>query len=348
MNIRNLIAFLFPTFYAMADDGGGSEDTIGTGNDARVALLERINDANDATRAEELMDVNEDGTITQFVAQELTEEEQAAKEAELQQDPDGALKETLDRAVEEGGETPEPVKFKIKVNGKEMELTQDELIARAQKVEAADQYLVEAKRLQREAQEGSRAPETQQEDAEAIRFEEKRALVRAIQMGTEDEAMAALDKLQTLNRPTIDENSIARTIDERLTFKEAANRFATEYNDVMSDPMLKKMALEKDMELVKQGDRRDYWQRFQEVGNEIRSWRDNLVKSSQPKESRPDASLTLDQKQQRKAAAPQTPKSASVKAGRAVDENDEDKEESVGSVIAEMAKARGGSQRLRT
>jgi hypothetical protein len=48
-------------------------------------------------------------------------------------------------------EPQQPRKFKIKVNGKELELTEEELIARAQKTEAADEYFNDAKTLLNEA-----------------------------------------------------------------------------------------------------------------------------------------------------------------------------------------------------
>jgi hypothetical protein len=43
-----------------------SGDAIGTGNDARVAMLDRINDVNDSARAEELAEVHDDGTTSEF------------------------------------------------------------------------------------------------------------------------------------------------------------------------------------------------------------------------------------------------------------------------------------------
>lgn len=45
----------------------------------------------------------------------------------------------------------EPRKFRIKVRGQDRELTEDELIARAQKVESADDYLAESRRILDEA-----------------------------------------------------------------------------------------------------------------------------------------------------------------------------------------------------
>jgi hypothetical protein len=363
--VRVLMFGAYPMFAVDPNEGGDDEgvETVGTGNEARLAMLNRINDANDKERAEELMDVNDDGTVVQFVAENLSDEEQAAREAAIRQDEDGTVKKELDRAAAEangdvadaGKEgTAGQAKVKIKVNGKEMELTQDELIARAQKVESADQYLVDAAKLRRDA-EASRVTEIPvKEEPASDGLEDRRALVRAIQMGTEEEAMAAIEKLQMRNRPTVDQDSIARTIDERLTFKEAAHRFESEYPDILGDDMLRDMALRKDQELLAKGDKRGYWERYDEIGKGIREWKDTLIKSAATKvedpkkdEVKKDETVSLDQKQQRKASVTPIPKAAAVKAPRA-DADEEDKPESVGDVIAKMAEARGGTQRLRT
>jgi len=351
------------------DDQGNA---IGTGNEARLKLLQSINDRNDAKQADQFRDVNDDETTSEFVVHPLTDEQQAAREAALQDDEDGTTRRELQRATDEANQQPEddaeddvevaaapaPVKHKVKVNGKDLELTTEELISRAQKVEAADQYLIEASRMRREAEDrarqlqNSQSPEPSQEDQAAMRLEERRALVRAIQMGTEDEAMAALEKLQMQGgQPQFDPSSIARTVDERLTFKEAAVKFQSDYKDLFADPVLRKMVLSRDQELLNTGDKRDYVTRYTEIGNEVRAWRDNLIKSAAPEKAKEDdseakPSLSLAEKQSRKAAAPQVPKAANTKAPAAQDDED-DKEESVQDVIAKIAKQRGGPQWLR-
>ena len=302
------------------------EAGVGTGNDARVAMLEQINDANDLSNADQLADVNDDGTTSEFVARK----------------PDGETEPLTDEAVVEpivdhDAPAEAPAKFKIKVSGKEIELTQDELIARAQKVEAADAYLAEASRIKKEAEASQQKPQLPDPDVAAAAEEEERALVRAIQMGTEEEAMAAIRKLKSTG-PSLTGDDIARTVDERLTFKEAANKFATEYGDLMGDDVLRKMVLTRDQELLAAGDRRPYFDRYVEVGNEVRAWRDKLVQANMPAPDKPATPSKLE----RKASAPNVPRSANVKAPAPVDEDD--KEESVADVISAIAKARGGPQ----
>jgi hypothetical protein len=308
------------------------EPVVGTNNDERLAFMNRLNDQVDAGRADELADVNDDGSTTEFVAQMPVEEE-----------------EVLDTDAELEAIAPPPVeaqpKFKIKVNGKEIELTQDELIIRAQKVEAADAYLAEAVRV-RKAQYDAVNQQQQQlpdQDAIAAAEDEERAMVRALQMGTEEEAVAAIRKLKS-NAPSVTADDISRTVDERLTFKEAARLFQDEYKDVMADPVLRGLVLQKDQALLNAGDRRDYLERYREVGEEVRAWRDSMVRANAPDVQKTE--VPVSNKQLRKAAAPSVPAAASRKAAPAA--VDEDKEESMSDIIANIAKARGGPQWART
>jgi len=318
-------------------DASENDDVVGTGNDARLKMLAQINDQNDAQLAEggDLADVNDDGTTTIFKADEnLTDEEITARE--------------LARAEEEANATVEEhheeIKHKIKVNGKELELSTQELIDRAQKVEAADEYLKEAAGKLREAEAAKPAakPQPSVEDVVAKAVEERRALVRAIQMGTEDEAMEAIEKLQGRNVPSVSADDVARTVDERLTFNDAVARFQTEYKDLAEDPVLLNIVLQRDKDLIAQGDKRTYWERYEDIGKNVRTWRESIAKPAEKAETKKPES----EKQARKASAPTVPQGAGTKAPAAVDE--EDKEESVSEVISAMAKKRGGPQWLRS
>jgi hypothetical protein len=311
-------------------------EATGNGNDARLKILQQINDQNDVALAEsgDLVDVNDDGTTSAFTKEEtLTDEEVTAKE--------------LQRAEDEANLTPEPEKHpeepkhKIKVNGKELELTTDELVQRAQKVESADTYLKEATQKLRDAEANAAKPALPSiEDVMAEAGEERRALVRAIQMGTEEEAMAAIEKLQS-RTPSVSADDVARTVDERLTFNDAVSRFQTEYKDLAEDQVLLNIVLQRDKELIAQGDKRSYWERYEDIGNSVRDWKDKLTKPATTETQKP-----VSDKQTRKASASAVPQGAGTKAPAAV--NDEDKEESVGDVISAMAKARGGPQWLRS
>ena len=177
------------------------------------------------------------------------------------------------------------------------------------------------------------------EDATAKANEDRRALVRAIQMGTEDEAMEAIEKLQA--RPSVSADDVARTVDERLTFNDAVSRFQKDYKDLAEDPVLLNIVLQRDKELIAQGDKRSYWERYEDIGNSVRTWKEGLTKAATPEPEKP-----VSDKQARKASASAVPQGAGTKAPAAV--QDEDREETSAEIISKMAKSRGGPQWLRS
>ncbi len=161
-------------------------------------------------------------------------------------------------------------------------------------------------------------------------------------MGTEEEAAAALRKLreQTSARPSLSRDDVSRTIDERLAFNQAIEKFSSEYGDIWSDPILKKIALDRDAQLLKEGDQRPYWDRYSSIGEEVRSWKQSLAPA-------PKQETTIEEKVARKASAPKVPAPASAKARPAKVEED-DVDDSPASVIASMAQRRGGPQWMRS
>lgn len=315
---------------------GGVSSTIGSGNDDRIARLNAIADQADSERAEELANVNDDGTTEPFkveASENKPEDEEAEGEA------------TAATEEEKTSATAEEKRYRIKVNGKELELTEAQLIERAQKIEAADEYLRQAAEAKRAVEAPTAPAGPTPEELQRRQDEEDRALVRAIQMGTEEEAAAALRKLreQASARPSLSRDDVSRTIDERLAFNTAIEKFSTDYSDVWSDPILKKIALDRDAQLLEQGDRRTYWDRYSQIGEEIRTWRQSLAPAEAAK---PAPEATLAEKEQRKASAPRVPVAASAKTKPAKVEED-DIDDTPSSVIANIAKARGGPQWMR-
>lgn len=312
----------------MNDETTDSEETVGTGNDDRIARLNAIADQTDSERADEFANVNDDGTTEPFTVEaQQTEEEQEEEEVPADAAPTDA-------------EAPAK-KYRLKVNGRELELTEEELIARAQKIEAADEYLRQAAEAKRRLEQ---PPPVDPKVVQRHRDDEDLALVRAIQVGTEQEAVAALRKLREQSssaRPSLSRDDVSRTIDERLAFNTAIDRFSTEFNDVWTDPILKKLAFDRDAQLLKEGDTRAYWDRYEQIGGEIRSWRQSLTPAAKQEAS-------MAERQERKAAAPKVPTAtASVKSKPAKAEED-DTDDSPSSVIAAMAQRRGGPQWMRS
>lgn len=303
------------------DDDGSGGGAIGTGNNDRVALLNSIGDNADRERGADFLDVNDDGTTAEFSAPaplEIDPEEQA--------DLDNQAAEQARLEAEQAAQQDqyqEPAKIIRKVNGQEVEIT-DDLITKAQKIAAADQYLAEASRLRAELAAQATKPAAQQNPVE----NDLASIARAIQMGTEEEAVAALRSLIPQS-PSIDD--FASKIDERLNFNTAYSQFCTEYKDIVSDPRLFKLAQEEDQRLTAAGDTRSYAERFTAIGEDLRKWKQPVAAPVNP----------MAEKEARKAAAPSTPKAAGGKHAAAVEE---EKEESVSDTIARMAQSRGGPQ----
>lgn len=318
------------------DQQAGEESGVGTGNDDRIARLNAIADQTDADRAEEFANVNDDGSTEPYVV--------AATE---QQDAESVLANTEEQSAsvsdDEGSPSTEAKRYRIKVNGKELELTEAQLIERAQKIEAADEYLRQAAEARRKLEQIAK-PEVDEVELRRRQDEEDRALVRAIQVGTEEEAAAALRKLreQTSARPSLSRDDVSRTIDERLAFNQAIEKFSSEYSDVWSDPILKKIALDRDAQLLKDGDQRAYWERYSSIGEEIRTWKQSIAPAAKQPEP------TMADKVERKASAPKVPTATASVKSKPVKVEEDDVDDTPTSVIAQMAARRGGPQWMRS
>jgi hypothetical protein len=209
-------------------------------------------------------------------------------------------------------------KYALKVNGKDLELTEEEMIAHVQKGLAAEERFQEAARLKREA-EALKTQPPKEDVAKPEVGEDDLALARALQMGSEEEAAKVIKKLRA---PTLNEGDVVRKIDERLTFQSSVERFKTEYQDIFNDPYLSQLVAMKDEQLVKSGDTRAYYDRYKAIGDEIRAWAGKM-KPEEKKERK--ASITV----------------LKTASGRAAEKEEEDEDQSASDTINSMAKARG-------
>jgi hypothetical protein len=279
---------------------------------------------------------NEDGEVIGNAAATRNKkmEEIAARAEELDPSEDVAdedhdklteIKEEEEKVAVK--EEVKPEKRKFKVNGQEIELTEQEVAEWVQKGQSADHKFQEAAKLKKEAEElVSRAPVKTDpvKDAE----EDDVALARAIQMGSEEEAVAAIKKIKS--RPSVKPEDVARIAGEqitvRLSFEAQKQKFMGDYKDLMDDPKWRDRVLDREEYLAFKGEAPGY-DRMKKAGDYVR----DLKAEGTPASS-------LQQKQERKA-------SLSVVTGASVRQaptTDEDKEESPSEVIAGMAKARQG------
>ena len=227
-----------------------------------------------------------------------------------------------------------PKTYRIKVNGQERELSEEEMIARVQKIEAADQYLAEAKRAAEaaKAMPAQYAPPSAQEDAHQpdTLSDEDLALARALQVGSEEDAARAIKALRAraTQAPSINLDEVAARTKDQIEFQQDVDWFQKEYRDIFSDEKLKQLAIDMDDKLRREdlaaGRIRRYRDRYAEIGEELRKW----IGSNPAFEAKAKA------KKETLTNIPQ----ASVKARMPVEEEEDD---SPSSVIQQMAAKRG-------
>lgn len=308
-------------------------ETLGSGNDARIALLNSISDQNDQARAEELMEIGEDGNLAPFVPPAGGESEDAEAQAAREAEEVEAARKAAESAAAEVTEDP-PAKVTYKLDGQDVELTDDMIRKILQKDNVTDEV------AQRAAQEAEQQRQQQAKEAEDNRLLD---VVRAIQLGTEEEALAAVKVLKEEAQPKL--ASLDKLIDEKLSINEAVTKFKDDFKDIVSDPVLMQWAISADLELQQKGDKRSHSERYTAIGNNIRQWLHSKVppqqQSTEEKSANKPSVEVSTTKQQAKAAAPAFPKAAG---GKHAPVAEEETEESVQDVIAEMAKKRGGPQ----
>jgi hypothetical protein len=245
------------------------------------------------------------------------QDEDFDKTAEISEEADETKTEPKTQDVPK----EEPKKYKIKVNGKDVELTEEEMLERASKSEAANQKFEEAARLRREVDEKLKQLPVKTDAAQPQVTDDDLALARALQMGDEKEAAAVIARLR---KPALQLDQVSRLVDERVSFQSSVDAFKEEFPDIAGDPYLWEIAQDKDAKLVAGGDTRPYFDRYKAIGDDLRNW----LKAKAPNPS---------EKQARKAAVP-----APVKSGmRAEAPAEDDRDESPSDIIAKMAAKRG-------
>lgn len=288
-------------------------DAQGTKNQDMINRRNAIADSADEKRADDLVDLGEPDRS--YTASEESQELPKKREEWVDEEEETEQVEASQQS---------PTKHKLKINGKEEELTTEELIARAQKVAAADDYLEQAKNAFKGSLE-TRLQTQPSQDVETQQEVDYKALARALQMGTEDEAAEVIKKLSQPSAPKVD---VGRIVDEKLSLREAASKFTKEYKDVLENPQLKEFFDLKEAQLIASGDKRSNLERWKSIGDDLRAFA--------PQTSNAD-------KLARKASVAQVPKAS----GRQVPNVTEEEEDDPATVISKMARNRGQNRATR-
>lgn len=259
---------------------------VGSGNEDAIARRNAIADAADDARKDDFAEVGDD------VPREPSPDTEVPDDVQVTVYP------------------------KIKVNGQDVDIT-PELIEKTQKIASGDAYLQAASQSVKTAAELALSSDGQ-ESVET----DYRALAKALQMGTEEEAEQALRELsKTKPSKTPDVSQLVRS---ELTLRDAKAKFDEDYKDVLTDPYLAKLVSEKDKEYYEADPSLQYDKRWRKAAEEVRTWAKGFKGVS-----------SLD-KAARKALVAPVPTAA----GRQTQVEEEEGEDSPESVIAMMAKAR--------
>lgn len=257
----------------------------------------------------------------------------AADEA-LAEEFDVELQEEVAALEEaEGLEQDEPVEEKsrptIKVNGKEVELT-DELIRKAQLISATEaaRMLQQAKNPAKPSSDVSRNPAIHSDAGSKVEDIDFAEVAAALQSGTTEEIAAQLKKLA--NRG-VSQRDVYAQAQDAVKLEDATNWYREEYDDLVSDPFLQALTIQEDKRLMAEGFDGSYKERFKVVGDTVRAWKESIAGT--PVVQKEESTLSKKEK-----LPSRTPAAAKKQAPREVDEGEEDPRD----VIAEMARKRRG------
>ena len=150
-------------------------------------------------------------------------------------------------------------------------------------------------------------------------------MTRAIQMGTEEEGKAALQKVlqQTVSLKADLPNIIANQVNQSA----AILKFQQDFPDIANDPSLTKLAADLDNEQRLRGDTRPYSERYTEIGNTLRSKISGWAGALTPRQAR-------------KAATPSAPVASN--SSRFEPAGSQEKEESREEIFEKMRQKRAG------
>lgn len=309
-------------------------EAVGNTNDKQLNARNAIADSLDTLPERTMLDFDGDNIVTgeEAAGADVDAATAAEREAEQAERSAQAERERLEteanaRAAESSSSevTASPKTYKLKINGKDVELTEAEVLERAQKVASADEYLQFAKKTveQRQA-----PPPSQDESASGTDDAIEDTLTSALQGDKEAIAQIA-QRLKAPSRP-----DVLSAVDDRLSFRSAVEWFRDEYKDIVGDPMLYQLAVSEDSRLLRAEPTLSYRERLKRAGEHVRGWKAGLTKSATP---------PVNPKLARKAEVAPVPQAG----GRQAAPEDTEEEEPIETVIDKMARARhqGGAIR---
>jgi hypothetical protein len=233
---------------------------------------------------------------------------------DIEQDEETTKDEPVDAVPEvkiEAAPVPEELKTII-VDGQPMQVPVSKIVEMGirtlQKEVAADIRLNQASKLLSDAQKLAQAPQPSKDVVEEMNDDQ---LAELIQFGTKEQAAKAVSMLRKQQQQFNPEDFlkvVQQAVPHQISFH-AGKQFAeSEYGDILKDPDLGTIFLNRENAARAAGDKRDYIELYKAIGDDLRT------KFNRPKPGIATTStVTMQDKQERKAAAPAAPKLASAR-----------------------------------
>lgn len=187
---------------------------------------------------------------------------------------------------------PRAAKRRVKVDGQDLDVSDEELVREYQKGRTADRRLEQAALARKELEAESARLAAERVEIERLKGQPAaaasgdndsqatpigddtgdRTIYEALVSGDEDEALKAIKKLRE-GRPegsTPKTAEIAAQVRQQIAWDEAQAKFSEDYQDIVADPLLREIASNTLIETLKTSE--SYGQAFREAGNRTRAW----------------------------------------------------------------------------
>lgn len=241
-------------------------------------------------------------------------------------------------------ETTAPAMVKVKVDGEEFEVPQEEIDA-AGSVAAYQRERAAENRLKRANETLAESRKVQAQIAQWMEQNTKKEPVETddqfivsrmetLRFGTQEEAAVAMKEILARTNKPVDANVITTVAVNRIREDAAIDTFKREFSDVIANPLLLKLASTLEQEKKAQLKKVPDWNEFyRSIGNEIRSV---VGKPNQQSETKEGEGKTSQSKEERKSSIVNLPT-----AGSRAAVPEATKPETREDVLNEMRKARG-------
>lgn len=269
--------------------------------------------------SEENQELTESGKARLAAVEQIAQEAEVRHQAEIEANkvysPEEPAAEV--EATEEVKEEPAKKLVTVKVDGEELQVPEDEIfqagIRYYQKDRTADKRLQEASKQLHELQQYRQQITQPSTDAAKVPSEEldARALARALQLGDEDEAAKAIEKIRGshqssgLNPDQIEER-VSQRVQAELAKAEAYKKARDTFGEVFNDPYLMNIAAAEEDRLRQSGDLRNQEDIWSDIAGRLKKYAgfSNQTETMEDRKARKEAVTVPEPASARQQAQP--------------------------------------------